>query len=152
MNLEKEDLIEDLKSFGGVIAPVAKKHGVTWQAVWKRIKKDPDIEEAFTHAREVLKDKAIFKLGEALDNNQRWAIEKVLDRLCHDRGFTDSKHVVVSTKPNEGQEEISKRINKIKNMPTATLEQRLLIKSKKFDKEQGNSDKKDGKKNRKKSA
>ena len=58
--------------------------------------------EAKFEGREILKDREENKLSIAVSNGERWAIEKVIDKLCHDRGYEDKKSVKVENdKPKE---------------------------------------------------
>lgn len=103
MRMTKKQLIKQLRITRGLISPIAKTYGISRQAIHKRIKSDPQLQEAFEDSRELLKDEAEHALATAVHKKERWAVEKVIDKMCHDRGYVDKQEINKTVKQDEEQ-------------------------------------------------
>ncbi|ABY33534.1 MAG TPA: Fis family transcriptional regulator [Chloroflexus aurantiacus] len=86
----RDEVIAALHANRGLIALAARDLGVSRQALYARIKRDPELLACIEHEREAIVDLAEQKLFEALDKGERWAVMLVLTRLGRHRGWADA--------------------------------------------------------------
>lgn len=86
----RDEVIAALHANRGLIALAARDLGVSRQALYARVKRDPELLACIEHEREAIVDLAEQKLFEALDRGERWAIMAVLSRLGRHRGWGDA--------------------------------------------------------------
>ncbi|MCP6727461.1 MAG: hypothetical protein KJI69_05630 [Patescibacteria group bacterium] len=91
--ISKKKFIEAAKGTGGVQAVVAKKMGVERATVSIYVKKNPWAEEILETEREKIIDLAERKLFLAADNDEKWAIERILRTLGKSRGYGDYQQI-----------------------------------------------------------
>lgn len=86
----RDDIAAALTQSYGIIAWAARQLGMSRQALYERIARDPALRLTLEHAREELVDIAEMQLAAALDRGERWAVALVLTRLGRHRGWGDS--------------------------------------------------------------
>jgi hypothetical protein len=106
-----------LREYQGIITLAAQSLGVTRQAIWRRVKDNPDLKAVIEEERDGVLDIAEGALYTALLNNEPWAVKFALTNLGAKRGY----------KPIEGREFTGKDGGKIavdllNNMTPADLE------------------------------
>jgi hypothetical protein len=76
-----EQYEQALRETGGLLALAARKLGLTYQAVHKRVNESPRLQALVKQCREELADTAEAKLKQAVLNGESWAVDKVLKSL-----------------------------------------------------------------------
>lgn len=85
----RDDIAAALTQSFGIIAWAARQLGMSRQALYERIARDPALRLTLEHAREELVDIAEMQLATALERGERWAVTLVLTRLGRHRGWGD---------------------------------------------------------------
>ena len=84
-----EAIIKAITLNRGLITRAAKTLGCTDVLIYQRRKLNPAIQQAIEAARESMLDTAEFKLGEALDKGEAWAICFTLKTIGKNRGYVE---------------------------------------------------------------
>jgi|SRR5581483_11462813 len=82
-------IITALKKKKGLVYLAAKSIGCTPQAIYHRMKEEPEVKQAVEDARGQVVDVAEEKLFAAVQGKQPWAIGMVLRTLGKDRGYVE---------------------------------------------------------------
>ena len=81
----------------GVVNVVARKLGVTHQAISKRISTDADLQAARKEAEDVLLDAGESALARAVIDGQPWAVKFLLATKGKHRGWSRGLHIDANT-------------------------------------------------------
>lgn len=87
--LRKTDIIAALRANKGMIASAARALRCSYQALYKRLKTDPQLQQVREEAREEILDLAESKLIEKIESGNLVAIMFVLKTLGRSRGYTE---------------------------------------------------------------
>jgi len=101
MKISKNQLLKEIKEHCGNLSEIAKKYGLTYAAVHKRVNSDPAMSEALQEVREALVDTAQTQLRKAVEEGASWAVRFTLETWGRPRGF--SKQIEVIEPTNEAQ-------------------------------------------------
>lgn len=82
-----DDYAAALRATGGLIAPAARRLGVTRSAVYATVQRYPEVREALEDARAELLDLAESRLHKAVQGGHLGASMFILDRLGQSRGY-----------------------------------------------------------------
>lgn len=93
----------------GILYTAAKNLGISYQALSKRIKKNPKLQDILEKSREGLVDKAESKLVEAMESRESWAINKILNTIGKDRGWLEKQSIEHDF--GEGAQKLIERLN-----------------------------------------
>ena len=85
-----KEILTALDKSGGRVADAAKSLGVSYQAIYKRIKKHPELLEKMETIRESYLDLAESKVVTAVNNGQPWAICFYLKCQGKHRGWVET--------------------------------------------------------------
>lgn len=106
-NVKDNDLIYSLIENRGILSRVLSVYSGTRHALMKRVENSQELTEAIKLGREKLKDDIENGFLNAVLNEERWALEKGIDRLLHDRGYVDKKELLNVDKRDE--EEVTRK-------------------------------------------
>ncbi len=93
----EEQIAEALRKAGGFQTKAAELLGVTQQAISKRVKESPYLQDCVMEISEYYLDLAEIKLVKALNDEQRWAIEFFLKHKGKTRGYAERHQVEFDT-------------------------------------------------------
>jgi hypothetical protein len=91
MTVTNDQIKKALYDHYGIVSQAARSLGRTRDALAKRIKKNPSLQEALKQARERLIDKGESALVAAIDRGEPWAISLALKTLGKHRGYTEKQ-------------------------------------------------------------
>jgi hypothetical protein len=94
MKISRNKLLKEIRERDGNLSEIARAYGLTYNAVHKRVKGDPDLTAAMQESRDSLVDHAQAKLREAVREGSAWAVKFVLETWGKSRGFTKQLEVV----------------------------------------------------------
>lgn len=87
------EIIQTLKQTKGLVTLAAARLGISPQAIYKRAKKSPAIQEAIDASRDELIDQAELGLRNAVAQQQPWAIALVLNTIGKNRGYVKREEI-----------------------------------------------------------
>lgn len=88
MKISKSQLLKELRANHGNLSDIARRYGMSYNAVHKRVTGDRDLSEAMLEARESLVDEAQSQLAKAVQERSAWAVKFTLECWGKSRGFT----------------------------------------------------------------
>jgi len=91
MAVTNDQIKKALYDHYGIVSQAARSLGRTRDALAKRIKKNPSLQEALKQAREQLIDKGESALVKAIDRGEPWAVSLALKTLGKHRGYTEKQ-------------------------------------------------------------
>ncbi len=91
--INKKKFINAAKGTGGVQAVVAQRMSVERATVSAYVKKNLWAKEILEIEREKIVDLAENKLFKAADNDEQWAIERILKSLGKNRGYIEKQEI-----------------------------------------------------------
>jgi hypothetical protein len=94
MRITKSQLLKEIRANGGNLSEIAHRYGLTYNAIHKRIKSDPQLTEALAETREGLVDLAQAQLVRAVRDGAAWAVKFTLETWGKHRGFSKRVEVV----------------------------------------------------------
>lgn len=80
--ISKAEMIEAATGSFGVVATFASRLGLPWSTAKKRLTENPEIMEIMEAERAALYSRAAGGLVRAIDENERWAVERVFDSVA----------------------------------------------------------------------
>ena len=93
MKATSQQVIKVLKANGGFITQGAKSLGMTYQGLYQRISKDPELKEAYDAISESFLDFGESKLLVAMNQGQAWAICFYLKCKGKSRGWVERQEI-----------------------------------------------------------
>jgi hypothetical protein len=87
MKITKAVLLQSIRESSGQISEIARRHGMTYYGVQKRIKSDPELADALEDTRETLLDIAEHQLIEAIKAGNLQAAKFYLETKGKSRGY-----------------------------------------------------------------
>ncbi|GIV15857.1 MAG: hypothetical protein KatS3mg022_1292 [Armatimonadota bacterium] len=94
MKATTEQIAQELQALSGNVSAVARKLGISRQALYKRLRRHSKLQEALEEGRATLVGDAYEGLVKAVHEGKAWAILFVLKTLGKDEGFTERVEVV----------------------------------------------------------
>lgn len=88
--ISDERLYQALEASAGLVGPAAEKLGISYSAVYQRVKKDPKAQAIILEVKEKVTDIAVTHLFNQIRAGKWEQIKYWLDRQAKDRGFTTS--------------------------------------------------------------
>ena len=107
--IKTSSLLKHVKNSGGIISLIAKRMGVSREALTRWINKNPSFWEYIYEERETIIDIAETKLIKKLNEEQDWAIKFILGSTNRGRkrGYGESDMNVLQVQQNVSKEGIS---------------------------------------------
>jgi predicted transcriptional regulator len=95
IKVSKSRLLEAIKSTGGKTTGICDLLGITRPTLSRYVEADPNIAEAIEYAQTRIVDRAEFKLAEAIERGESWAITLILKdhKRGKERGYGNSLDV-----------------------------------------------------------
>jgi hypothetical protein len=94
--ITNEIIIQYFETYGPIRSKMTKDFDMTRQSLSDRIRKYPELRAAENAAYEKMKDLAVSNVLQLLYEGDWKATEKVIDKMCHDRGFLDKQQIETS--------------------------------------------------------
>lgn len=94
MKITKTVLMKEFREWDGNLSEIARRHGMTYNAVHKRVKEDPVLSATLQEVRESLVDEAEVPLGRAVREGAAWAVKFTLETWGKSRGFSKQIEVI----------------------------------------------------------
>lgn len=94
MKITKTVLMKEFREWDGNLSEIARRHGMTYNAVHKRVKEDPVLSATLQEVRESLVDEAQVQLGRAVREGTAWAVTFTLETCGKSRGFSKQIEVI----------------------------------------------------------
>lgn len=94
--VNSESIIKALQENHGLIEMAAMALQVNRNTIYKRIKSDELVKQAFLEARESELDKVESKLLEAANKGEPWAIQFFLKNIGKGRGYGDTQNINIT--------------------------------------------------------
>jgi hypothetical protein len=91
-NFTESELLEAVKSSGGVVDYIAGRLGCSWDTARKYIAQFPTVQDAIEIERCKFHAVAYSKFNEAIKSGERWALERVLDTSARRNGHGLVQH------------------------------------------------------------
>jgi len=85
-NFKESQILEAVKKSGGVMSYVAASLECNWETAKNHVAKHPKCAEAFDVAGSKLNVKAYQSFHKAIEDGQKWAVERVLDTSARKDG------------------------------------------------------------------
>jgi hypothetical protein len=79
MKISKTVLIKEIRERDGNLSEIARRHGMTYNAVHKSVKEDPVLSASLQEVRESLVDEVQVQLGRAVRVGAAWAVKFTLE-------------------------------------------------------------------------
>lgn len=93
MKVTLEQVEEALVKNRGLLNPAARDLEISRAALVSRISNHPELKEVLDQCREAVVDDAEYKLFEALDRSEKWAIMLILQSVGKSRGYASSTEI-----------------------------------------------------------
>lgn len=93
MKVTLEQVEEALVKNRGLLNPAARDLEISRAALVSRINNHPELKEVLNQCREAIVDDAEYKLFEALDRSEKWAIMLILQSIGKNRGYANSTEI-----------------------------------------------------------
>lgn len=91
MRTTDEQFLAALKASGGFVSRTAEALGISHQAVYKRMKENPELKAAFEEMKAKYLDLAESKLIQAVNNGASWAVCFYLKCQGKERGWIETQ-------------------------------------------------------------
>jgi hypothetical protein len=101
-NFTESELLEAVKSSGGVVDYIAGRLGCSWDTARKYIAQFPTVQDAIEIERCKFHAVAYSKFNEAIKSGERWALERVLDTSARRNGHGLVQHQQVDHRSEDG--------------------------------------------------
>ena len=82
-----------IRKASGILLPAAQILGCDRSTIYTYIKKYPTLQAVLVECREGMVDRAEFKLMEAIDQREPWAVSLMLKTLGKNRGYVERQEV-----------------------------------------------------------
>ncbi len=86
-------ILEALKASAGFYGIASQKLGISRQALWRRVRDNPELQECVDDLKELQLDLTESKLLQAIKGGEGWAICFHLKTKGKSRGYIESQHV-----------------------------------------------------------